>query len=64
MKLEEIVVPDPEGISPEFWARAGAIAIVLVLLAVAWSRPVLRYGMIGALLFAGFLLVAKQGGGL
>lgn len=62
MKSEDITIPDSSDIPPEFWTRAGAVVIVLIILAMVWSRPILRYGMIGAAILAGVLLVMEQWG--
>jgi hypothetical protein len=62
MKLEDITVPDADSVPPEMWAKVGSMLVVLALVKLIWSRPVLRYGLIGAMILGGILFVAKQGG--
>lgn len=64
MKLEDITVPDTSSVDSETWTQIGSILVVLALIALIWSRPVLRYGLIGAMIFGGILFVAKQGGSI
>lgn len=64
MKWEEITVPDAETLSNEKLEQLGAIVVILIILSILWSKPTVRYAMIGAMILAGVFLVFKQGGAL
>jgi hypothetical protein len=44
------------------WDRVGAVMVVIAVLMILWSRPMFRYGMIGAGILAALIFLSRQGG--